>query len=232
MKFLERRSCLGQEAKGEGTGHRAGQGSTDIPRQIQPEKRGSAWTRCVWTGEITFSPTWDLEADQATEAFTTTFGWGGMKRQLLSPFCLATFLIFSRGVAALHPAHCVCVSEEFTAGGKKQNLDILVEFFSPVFSKWMQQPANPLLAAGSSGTTVLAGRMQRAEGRFVEPPLKGARGILDVLVLNRRMLEVLVWNRSILVWSRRCAAGNFLVFWGLWSIHPVLASWEGEGGMQ
>lgn len=133
MKFLERRSCLGQEAKGEGTGHRAGQGSTDIPKQIQPEKRSSAWTRCVWTGEITFSPTLDLEADQTTEVFTTTFGWGGMKRQLLPPFCLATFLIFSRGVAALHPAHCVCVCEEFTVGGKNKIWISLWNFFPLCF---------------------------------------------------------------------------------------------------
>lgn len=113
-------------------------------------------------------------------------------------------------------------------------MDILVEFFSPVFSKWMQQPANPLLAAGSSGTTVLAGRMQRAEGRFVGPSLKGARGILDVLVLNRRVLEVLVWNRTILIWSRRVLGvqqGIFLYSGAVWSIHPVLASWGGEGGI-
>lgn len=44
----------------------------------------------------------------------------------------------------------------------------------------------------------MAGRMHRAEGRFVEPSLKGAQGILEALVLNRRVLEVLVWDWSVL----------------------------------
>lgn len=44
----------------------------------------------------------------------------------------------------------------------------------------------------------MAGRMHRAEGRFVEASLKGAQGILEALVLNRRVLEVLVWDWSVL----------------------------------
>lgn len=52
--------------------------------------------------------------------------------------------------------------------------------------------------------------MQRAEGRFVGPSLKGPRGILEALVWNRRVLEGLVWNRRVmeaLVWNGRMLEG-------------------------
>lgn len=56
-----------------------------------------------------FSSTLALKADQEFVAFAAAFGCGGIKRHLLPPFCMATFLIFSRAVALLCPAHCVCM---------------------------------------------------------------------------------------------------------------------------